>query len=353
MSNHKIWFVPLKHLLQEGGAKLIPADSIIDKDWELWVESGSPFTISLESFCIVKKLDRRTGNDLLVRSWTTYGDSSPIEIVHFFKKNVAIGEIKENLAVEHIFASQNYDDKPLRLDLQILEVEGNSKIVEDIKTVSNILGAAFPAVTPFLGTGSNLLFGFLQEALNAKNPHDLAFEASLLLQGKPVSERIPFRCGAYILFMNKIEGNKYKLRDFKLELDNGSTSPELDYIVIKVIPRIINSYNTEDLLVNQRLAADLLQVDQTQVDATNTVIPKNVRRVIERVEVLKNLHSTIKQATLFDALDKYRKLKKLYAQVLQDEVVDFKEKQLYEIKEQLQEIKEKFSKELKSIIINR
>ena len=86
--NRNAWFVSLEHLLDDEGAPLRPIHaSTVDTD--RLIQDYEALTISLESFCISKQLDRRVdGNDLLVRTWTTYGDEPPIEIVHFFEKNV-------------------------------------------------------------------------------------------------------------------------------------------------------------------------------------------------------------------------------------------------------------------------
>lgn len=339
----KIWFVPLSHLLQEGGATLIPAESPIQKGRDQCVENGSPFTISLESYCIFKKLDRQTGNDLLVRSWTTYGDDYPVEIVHSFEKNVKPGAIKENLVVEHIFASQNYDNKPVTVELQILEIEGQSEITDNIKAVSGVLGAVFPAVIPFMGKlAVEPLLNLLQGVLKNKNPDDLAFQGVLKFQ--ETSSAIPLRCGAYVLFMNAQGERQYKLRDFKLEPASSNVLQEQDYIVIKVVPRIVHSFNTEMLLANQRLAAELLQKD---IDNT---MSENIKAVISKVKPLRDLQHTIKHAILFDSLKEYRTLREKYKQLQDEELDTIHKKEFYNIKERLQEIKQKLAQDIRMII---
>ena len=305
----KTWFVSLEHLLQEGGAPLRRADSLI-LDTDQCVQPYSPLTISLESFCIFKQLDRRThGNDLLVRSWTTFGEEPPVEIIHFFEKNVNKGEPKDNLAVEHMFVSDSYMHQNIEIDLQILDVDGTDSLVQDIQSVAHLLGAVFPAVLPFTSVASSL-YSNLKRVF--RNPHDLAFSGSIKLYDKQLSQQskqlIPLRCGAYILFNQEVQGQKYKLRELKLEAvhhDSGFIFD--DYMVFKVVPKVINSLNSEDLLANQRLAASLLKKDDTSFDVPSNILGKNSALI----DPFTLLSRAAKKARLIDHLTEYRKLKRL------------------------------------------
>lgn len=306
----KYWFVSLENLLRDGGVQLRRADSPILESDRL-MERGSPFTISLESFHVAKKLDRKTGgNDLLVRSWTVDGSEPPVEIVHFFRKNVGENFIGENLAVEHMFADQSYNNETLEIALQILEVDGHSNIERDIKAVAQFLGAVFPTILPFTSIASGLYASFKDIF---KNHHDLAFSASLELHGeatyRPNQGYIPFRCGAYIFFENDVDGSMYKLRNLKVEpIVINQSSTALDYMVVKVIPKFINSLNSEDLLANQRLAASLFQANAQR----EFVIPEAILKKMEqKVASFKLLQDIIRKAKYLEDLAEYYKLRKL------------------------------------------
>ncbi len=308
----KYWFVPLDHLLQDGGAHLRQADLPIT-DMEQQIQRGSPFTISLETFHITKKLDRKAGgNDLLVRSWTTYGDNPPVEIVHFFKKNVGENFVGENLAVEHMFAAQSYGDETVSINLEILDVDGNVSIEQELKTVASFLGAVFPAILPFTSIATSLYTN-----LNSlfKNPNDLAFLGVLNLYSgnshRLDAPTIPFRCGAYLILEDEIEGSMYKLRDFRLEpAVANQNSTVLDYVVIKIVPKIINSLNTEDLLINQRLASSLLQ----EREQPELLLPKSIHKRAQTVfDSIKTLQRISQKAKLFDELAEYHKLRTIQA----------------------------------------
>jgi hypothetical protein len=307
-STSQCWFVPLDHLLQQGGAFLRRADAPLATT-DQPIQSGSPFTISLETFHISKKLDRRVGgNDLLVRSWTAYGDQPPVEIVHFFRKNVGENFIGENLAVEHMFAAQSYSDTTIRINVEILEVDGDSSIERELKIAASFLGAVFPAVLPFTSIATSL-YENLKGLFD--NPHDLAFSGSLELNSSNGRDlelgQIPFRSGAYILLGDAIEGNLYKLRDFRLEpAVANQSSTALDYVVIKIVPKVINSLNPDDLLTNQNLATALLQEHEVPELLLPKPILKRAETAYNSIKVLQNI---TQKAKLLDELAEYHKLR--------------------------------------------
>lgn len=303
-----LWFVSLEHLLQDDGVPLRPADSdILPTDYCL--DAHSPFTISLESLCVFQQLDRkRNGNDLLVRSWTTYGDDPPLEIVHFFEKNMQLGVPKDNLAVEHMFSSKSYGHQSIELDIEILEVDGHSSIAEDLKAVARLLGAVFPAILPFSSLASTL-YSNLKNLF--RNPHDVAFSRSFKLYSSVLSSQlkqlVPLRCGAYIVFNHDVEGDRYKLRELKLEPhDSTLASVTDDYVVIKIIPQTVNSISSEDLLANQHLAISLLKKDTPIFELPPSIQAK--QRILRKS--FGHLKSTAKHAQMIDYLIEYKKLKK-------------------------------------------
>lgn len=302
----KHWFVPLRDLLKATGATLQPADSMQIHDSQ-WVESGSPFTISLESFCVAESFDSSSHNDLLVRSWTQYGDDPPVEIVHCFEREIEPGKAVENLAIEHMFATQHYDDeKTLTLYIQILEVDGDRHLGDEIITVAHLLGAVFPTILPLTSAASGL-YKSLKHLFSKKEKTVSVFEGSLQLYSNRSSARefgpVPFRCGAYVLFNHDVEGSRYRLRDLKVD------SPDLPqtYGVIKIIPKVVNSYNSEDLLVNQRLATGLLTTDPDDEFA----VPLPIQKLRRHMESLSYIRGEIQKAKLLDELNEYRTLRRL------------------------------------------
>jgi hypothetical protein len=309
----KAWFVPLENLLDDRGASLINIDELT-ADSVRQIQNYEALTISLESFCVSEQFDKKVdGNDPLVRTWTTYGDEPPVEIVHFFEKNVPLGEARDNLAVEHMFATESYLGQPIELEFQILEVDGDKSIAQELKAAAYLFGAVFPALLPFSSLATTLYTHF--KGL-FKNPHDLAFSSTLRFQSRAASQLldqgVPLCCGAYVLCDQPIQGNQYALRELKLEAiapapsSNSSAMPP-SYVVIKIVPQIITSLNREDLLANQKLAASLLKSDDEQFELPPNIAAKR-NRLASSFHLLKNAS---KNAIVLKRLITYKNLKSL------------------------------------------
>lgn len=294
----KYWFVSLEELQKVEGAKLRLANSELLETDQL-VETGSPLTVSLESFFVKSNHDEgKSGNDLLVRSWTKYGSEPRIETVNFFAKDVPDGFIGENLSVEHIFSTQDYEEENrILLELEITEIDKgldtDKSISDDLKEVASIFGAVFPVTLPFVSTASRLLVN-LEKLFSKSSENRQVLHSSLDLYGKGNGETL-LRSGAYIFFSEEVEGIMYKLRDLKLEpVSNQIKQPIHDYVVVKVVPNFIRSGNQDELLVNQQLAAVLSQLDEEERNDNNK---KN-----QHWEFLQN---TIKRAINLNDLDYY------------------------------------------------
>ena len=305
------WFVPLEELLKVEGADLRPSS---DLETGQWIEKGSPFTVSLESFCIASRHDRNSGNDLLVRSWSIYGDDPPSKIMHFFKKQLKPGYIGENLAIEYMFASESHHNQPLDVEVQIIEVDGDDSIAGEMKLVAGLFGAVFPAILPFTGLASGLV-----RSLQGMKEHDKAFEASIRFCSRDTYQKdadspelneakIPFRCGAHIFFEKDVDRDKYRLRELKLEAKDDSIEREDydNYVVLKVIPKVINMLSQEDLLANQRLAKGLFRAEDEQ----SRYLPERIRQ-FRGGNPLNRVKNDLKKAEILDRISEYIGLQEL------------------------------------------
>ncbi len=270
----KYWFVSLEELQKTEGAKLRLANSQLLETDQL-VETGSPLTISLESFFVKSNHDEgKSGNDLLVRSWIKYGNDPRIETVNFFEKDVPDGFVGENLSVEHIFSTRDYDgENRVLLELEITEIDkgldADKNISDDLKEVANSFGAVFPVILPFVSTASRLL-GNLEKLFSRSSANKQVLHSSLDIYGKEGDGESPLRCGAYIFFHEEVEGVMYKLRELKLEpVSDQIKQPIHDYVVVKVVSSFIKSGNKNYLLANQHLAAVLSQLDEEEKSDDN------------------------------------------------------------------------------------
>jgi hypothetical protein len=312
LSQSKYWFVPRKNLFvprgltEYDGASLRRADSPVDPTIDQLVQTGNPFTILLKSFYVIEDRDKGD-NDLLVRSWTKYGSDPHIEIVHFFKKDVPSPYFcKHDLVAEHMFALPDYQDENLVwIRLQILEVDGSkvsalSHIFEDeFQDLVDALGAIFPGTLPFIGaiaTPALELFHSLRELVRNKN--DLIFESSLDLCSEDSGET-PFRYGVYVFFQQPTEGHQFRLSEYKVipAAEHPQAQPP-QYMVIEVVPEVMNSFKGEDILLNQNLAAGLVLSDTS-----------NGQHSSQQDKRFQYLQALAKKASRLDDLAEYRRLK--------------------------------------------
>jgi hypothetical protein len=297
----KYWFVSLEKLQGTEGAKLKLADSELLETDQL-LETGSPLTISLESFFVKSNHDEgKSGNDLLVRSWTKYGSEPRIETVNFFAKDVPDSFVGENLNMEHIFSTRDYDEENrIRLELEITEIDKgldiNKSMSNDLEEVANTFGAVFPVILPFVSAASSLL-GDLEKLFSKNLENKQVLHSALDLYGQGSCETL-LRCGAYIFFHEEVEGVMYKLRELKLEpVSDQIKQPIHDYIVVKVVPNFIKSGNKDELLASQQLAAVLSQLDEGE---------KNDNSKKDRH--LEFLQETLKKAIKLKDIDYYYEL---------------------------------------------
>jgi len=327
------WFVPLSQLRQPGGAELLPVPQVGDRephDTDITagpsntvssapIEAGSPFTVSLESFCIGEEWDRRSGNDLLARSWTLYGNQPPMEMVHCFKRNVALSEVVENLAIEHMFAAARFDPaQTLSLHLQILEVDGQNTIESDILTVARALGGVFPALLPFTGVAIPL-YKRLKTIFDQKRTEE-AFASTIHFASPDVAQEssdssadsapnpIAFHSGAYVLCRHPIDREVYRLQDFRLVPVAQESSPP-SYAVLKVVPQQVRSHNPDDLLVNQQLAAALVNPTHSH----ELEVPESIQTIRQHISSLDHLQQAVWKAALLHDLQAYQRLRQLQA----------------------------------------
>lgn len=123
------WFIPWAELSDLDNVDKPDYGSLRKVDSEIlesdkFIEDGSSFTVSLESFLVREAHDSDRTNDLLVRSFVRYGNEPKTETIHFFGTNVAAGSFQEDLEYEHIFAKSVYSKEArVWLALEILEID--------------------------------------------------------------------------------------------------------------------------------------------------------------------------------------------------------------------------------------
>jgi hypothetical protein len=299
------WFVPLAELDNPEGARLQRAFSPLAPTDKL-VEYGGAFTITVETFLINKNHDdAKSGNDLLVKSQVRYGSEPPTEAINFFGMDVPAGKVKDNLEFEHVFGKENHLLKNrVWIEVSIIEVDkglnDETAVLGELSRMNKQFGAVFPTLIPFAGPVSSAVLGLAKlAALQQQN--QVVFNSQVDFYGLFPEGEAKLRCGAYVLFNQLTEGVKYRLRGLHLEyfaVADRELPIQDDYVVIKVVPALVSSGDSQELRKNQQVAAILNHAQGTD--------PQAVRD--EQREVLKDI---VGDALKFQDLGNFIDLKEM------------------------------------------
>ena len=306
LDSKNCWFVPLNELsslddvANPDYGKLRKVDSEFSGS-DTFLEAGSPFTISLETFSVQNSHDKGGTNDLLVRSFVRYGDEPKTETINFFGTGVAAGSFEENLEYEHIFSRRDFSESArVWLALEILEVDKGlekESIASGLGKMRSRFGAIFPALIPFAtvaGVAVNTISG-LQALRKSASQNKKILASQLDLYAKAVSGGdAPLRCGAYVFFNEEVQGVQYRLGSgFKLKRAavKDKDVPILhDYAVIKITKGFINSgKDPAEILKNQELAKVLSQEDEGASEEQRSAHFDFLAQLIEDANKIKDL----------------------------------------------------------------
>ncbi len=311
----KFWFVPRKELFvpreykDYSGTALRHANSRIDPSCDQIVKNGESFTLLLKSFYVVESYDKG-GNDILVQSLTKYGSDPQIEGAHFFRKDLPSPYFcHHDLIANHIFSHESHvDANRVWIKLQILEIDGKkvdqfAQVVDtELRDTVQMVGAIFPGTLPFVANISDDAFTLFSKLKKlASNKDHTVFEQALDFYSINSGETL-FRYGVYVLFQQPIEGDRYCLKEFQIEprIDKNSTPLHgeslPDYVVIEVVPGVVNSFAQDEIIANQNLAAGLLPFDESFADPG------------EKDEHFHYLKRLMKKAQTFDDIYEYYSL---------------------------------------------
>ncbi|MBE9067846.1 hypothetical protein IQ260_14420, partial [Leptolyngbya cf. ectocarpi LEGE 11479] len=255
------WFVPLNELDADTGAPLRPADMAPTGNESL-AQNGDSFLVTLESLLIVKRYDRRSDNDLLVRSRLKYGNDTLVEAINFFENDVPAGAVRTNLLCEYIYAQEHYSKLDrVHLEVEVMELPGDisrdQTIANGLNLIKNTFGVVLSSFLPFGGVA----FDVMKKINTVRSEKRRIFFSNLDLYGDGGEGEARLRYGAYIFFQEPVDGSPYKLHKLQVKhlaaADAAQPCPH-DYIVIKVVPTAIRVGSNEELMLNnQKLATDL------------------------------------------------------------------------------------------------
>lgn len=280
------WFVPLHELDADVGAPLRPAD-MAPADQPLACD-GDAFLVTLESLLVVQQYDRRSDNDLLVRSRLKYGDDAIVEAINFFENDVPAGAVRDNLLCEYIYAQEHYAKlNRVHLEIEIMELPGDISLDKNIANGLNVIKKTFGVVLSSLLPFGGVAFDVMKKVNTVRSEKRRIFFSNLDLYGDGGEGEARLRYGAYIFFREPVDGSPYKLHKLQvkyLAAADAAKPVAHDYVVVKVVPANIRVGSNEKLaLDNQKLATAL---DSVQSD--RTAYP-NFKRAIPDAQKLRNL----------------------------------------------------------------
>lgn len=283
------WFVPLNELDADTGAPLRPAD-MAPTDNESLAQNGDSFLMTLESLLIVQQYDRRSDNDLLVRSRLKYGNDAIVETINFFENDVPAGTVSTNLLCEYIYTQEHYAKlNRVHLEVEVMELPGDisrdQTIATGLNLIKNTFGVVLSAFLPFGGVA----FDVMKKINTVRSEKRRIFFSNLDLYGDGGEGEARLRYGAYIFFQKPVDGSLYKLHKLQVQHlaaeDAAQTCPH-DYSVIKVVPTAIRVGSNEELTLNNQKLAAALGTPQGQPD--HTPYP-DFKQITPDAEQLRNL----------------------------------------------------------------
>ena len=279
--------------------------------------------ITLESLLVVDRYDRKSDNDLLVRSRLKYGNDPRLEAINLFENDVPAGTVKTNLLCEHIFSQAAYATlNRVHLEVEVMELKGdislNREIASGLKTIKNTFGVVSSALLSFGGVAFDAM-----ERLNAvRSERRRIFFSTLDLYGEGGEGEARLRYGAYVFFREPVEGSHYRLHKLQVKHPDSTQTFPHDYIVVKVVPTLVRVGSDEELLLKSQKLSAALGSANGQLDRTARH-PKFNRDIVPDAEKLRNLaifYSLQKQKDAEAILDDAQT--RLY-QKLRQELQDF------------------------------
>ncbi|MEM9804597.1 MAG: hypothetical protein AAF959_04905 [Cyanobacteria bacterium P01_D01_bin.56] len=257
------WFVPLAQL--DTLAALTPAN-VLPTEADRVAQRGDALLVTLESVLIVKKHDKGSNNDLLVRSRLKYGNNDIVEAINFFANDVPPGEVQTNLLCEHIYTHKRYSKQNrIHLELEVMELPGdislNKNVGRGLNTIKNAFGLVLSSLLPFGGVA----FSAMERLNNVRSDSRRIFLSALDLYGEGGEGEARLRYGAYVFFQEPVDGSQYALHQLQVKHaapDAASKPIPYDYLVVKIVPNSIRVGSDEELVLqNQELAATLGTID--------------------------------------------------------------------------------------------
>lgn len=315
------WFVPLDELDAAAGASLRLAE-VAPAATDPIAKDGDSFLVTLETLLIVKTYDRRSDNDLLVRSRLKYGNDPMVEAINFFENDVPAGVVRNNLLCEYIYAQETYSKLDrVHLEVEVMELPGdislNKEIGRGLNVIKNTFGMVLSSFLPFGGVA----FDVMEKVNTVRKERRRIFLSTLDLYGDGGEGEARLRYGAYVFFREPVDGSKFKLQKLQLKHRSPEESNKpfpYDYIVVKIVPAPVRVGSNEALALKNQKLATILGAMNGQLDTTvgHPRFDQDVIPDADKLLKLARLYSLKKRKNARETLDDAQN--RLYQKLLQE-----------------------------------
>jgi hypothetical protein len=253
------------------------------------ITAGKQFNIKLKAARVMKNYDEELSlgdgkeNDLLILSNTHLEGQPKIQRIHYYENNVERGKLMDDFPSEVVFSCSNYLEEILFFGIEILEIDDldedqRSKLKGFFQeTAIDKASQVFPAIFPYVKVGAKVAGGLWklfgkpnQKPYAGVLEEEICLYASVRITANSNSEESPLRYGKYTLVNKAIDGSKYELDRYKLQLKGEPDKVEkgLAYAVLSLDEGIASS---EDFETPTRIATLLAEIngnDSEQVSSS-------------------------------------------------------------------------------------
>jgi hypothetical protein len=250
------------------------------------ITAGKQFNIKLKTARVMKNYDEELSlgdakdNDLLILSNTHLEGQPKIQRIHYYENNVERGKLLDDFPSEVVFSCNNYPEGTLFFGIEILEIDDldsdqRSKLKSFFQeTAISKASQVFPVIFPYVKVGAKVAGGLWQlfgkpnqKPYTGVLKEEVCLYASSTITANRNSEESPLRYGKYVLVNQAIDGSKYELDRYKLQLKGEPNKVEkgLAYAVLSVEEGIASSQDFETPTRVATLLAEINGNDSEQV----------------------------------------------------------------------------------------
>lgn len=233
------------------------------------IKPAQSFTVSLNSVVVNENFESflRGKNDIMILSKSSLGGDPAVERVHFFEKEIPVGQPISNLFSGNIYIADDYSGiDTLWFEINVLEIDKDTgereSTVNAFQSLAGTAGAVFPAIIPYTFAASSLA-KVITGLISALEKNDNIIKHSIRYYPPNNSQRrgkAPLQAGQYVLFRTPLDASGAVLENNGLIKFKETTATD-SYAVFDITPSInINPA----FIINQKIATLMTQINSAK-----------------------------------------------------------------------------------------